>query len=274
MVARSSIERRKRGQRLDPVHVEDRVAHRSADDLELVVSLGEIDRHLGGRDGVSGRRKRGRAFKQVADRLVARVLERNQGKAVLRNFELGAGVAHLQAQVRGLRHRQTMVAGDHNHARLGEDLLQLGRPDRLFANDPCQLQNFDRSGAPIELQQKPGRTSPSDEVRGDWIGGVAYGNARRSGDAAPNDSCPRLGCRIKPRASKPQQLSRTVAPGKPDARAAPIAEISPALDQARLRRRMRLEPGGRLAAHATAGSPASQADAADRLTRSACGRRA
>src|SRR5205814_1580074 len=79
------VERGKRSKRLDPVHVEDRVAHRCADDLELVVSLGDIDGHLGRRDGVSGCRYRGRAYKQVADRLVARVLERNQGKAVLRN---------------------------------------------------------------------------------------------------------------------------------------------------------------------------------------------
>ena len=92
----------------------------------LSCRLGEIDRHLGGRDGVFGRRKRGRALEKVADRLVARVLERNQGKSVLRNFELGAGVAHLQTQVRGLRHGQTEIAGDDHHARLGEDLLQLG----------------------------------------------------------------------------------------------------------------------------------------------------
>src|SRR5256885_17271313 len=38
---------------------------------------------------------------------------------------IGAGVAHLEAQIRGLRHRQTMVEGNHNHARLGQDVLQL-----------------------------------------------------------------------------------------------------------------------------------------------------
>src|SRR4051794_17326447 len=120
------IERGKLGKRPDSVYVEDRVAHRAADDLELVVRLGEIDGHLGRRDGVSGSRKRGRALQQVTDRLIASLLERNQGKSVLRNFELSACIAHPQAQVRGLRHRQTEVAGDHNDARVGEDLLQLG----------------------------------------------------------------------------------------------------------------------------------------------------
>src|SRR5947209_1883128 len=82
------VERGELGQRLDPVHVEQGVAHRPADDLEPVVGLGEIDRDLGRRDRIARGRQRGRALHQVADRLVARVLESDQGKAVLGHFIL------------------------------------------------------------------------------------------------------------------------------------------------------------------------------------------
>jgi hypothetical protein len=45
------VEGRERGESLDPIDVEQCVAHRSADDLESVVRLGEVHRDLGGRYG-------------------------------------------------------------------------------------------------------------------------------------------------------------------------------------------------------------------------------
>ena len=140
--------------------------------------LGEIDGHLGRRDGVSGSRKRGRARQQVADRLVARALERNQGKSVLRNFELSAGIAHLQAQVRGLRDRQTEIAGDHNHARLGEDVLQLG--DQIgFLRTIHANSIFGRSKLRSRFNKSSGGSLTPLMSVGRWIDGAAC-NARRS----------------------------------------------------------------------------------------------
>jgi hypothetical protein len=53
------IEARQLGQCPDPVHVENGVAHRSAQDLELVGGLGEIHGNLGGRDRIDRSRDRG-----------------------------------------------------------------------------------------------------------------------------------------------------------------------------------------------------------------------
>ena len=53
-------------------------------------------------------------------------LERDLGKPVLRDFELGPGIAHLRPQCGGLRHRQAEVAGDDHHADLVEDRVEGG----------------------------------------------------------------------------------------------------------------------------------------------------
>ena len=52
---------------------------------------------------------------------------------------------------------------------------------------------------------------------GSWIDGAASCSARRSGVTASNDSCPRLGWKLR---GEPHQLSRTVAPAGAGARAA------------------------------------------------------
>src|SRR5262245_6677439 len=120
------IERRKGGKRLDSVQVEQRFAHRATDDLKTIVGLGELHRDFRSRDGIDRGGQSGRAGQHVADRSVLGALERDLGKPVLRNFELGTGIAHLHAQVGRLGDRQAEIAGDHHHAGLVEDVLQLG----------------------------------------------------------------------------------------------------------------------------------------------------
>src|SRR4030095_9855625 len=120
------VERRQRGKRLHSVRVEDRIAHRPADDLETIVGLGEIDRSLGGSDRVGRGGERGRPGQQVAERGVARSLERNESKRVLCDLVAGTGRAHAVPQGGGLGHRQAEITGDDHHVRLVERLLELG----------------------------------------------------------------------------------------------------------------------------------------------------
>ena len=147
------------------------------------------------------------------------------GKPVLRNFVLGPGVAHLQAKLADWATERPRIAGDHDHARLRQDVLQLGDQIGFLANDPCQLQSippclWQRRG-PNSSRGKPHQSA---KVRWGWIDGVASTathDRERHARRTRRIPVPVSGCKLR---SKPQQLSRT-APGASPTRSGAYSEI-------------------------------------------------
>src|SRR4051812_20904522 len=92
------IERRQRGERLDAVRIQSGLAHRSAEDDELLVRLGEVGRDLGRRDHIARISDDRRALEQGSDGRDVRAFESDLGEAVFRDLHGGASGAHLLAQ--------------------------------------------------------------------------------------------------------------------------------------------------------------------------------
>ena len=85
-----------------------------------------------------------------------------------------------------------------------------------------------------ELQQKPEAKPRAANVRGAWIDGVAIATHDGARTGAPNDSCPRLGCRLSrsPESSGGSCLGR-LRTAEAAAKRAPIADSPSVINRVR-----------------------------------------
>src|SRR5579871_5926499 len=123
-LAAQLIQRRQGCERLDPVGVEQRVAHRPADDGELFVRIGVADRHLRGshRIGRIGDRRWPLEERRQLGEL--RAFESATSEPILRHFEAGTGLPHLPPKVRHFGDRQAGLLSHDDQLRLGQDVMQ------------------------------------------------------------------------------------------------------------------------------------------------------
>src|SRR5580704_15829024 len=123
------IERRERGERLHSVRVQGGLAHRSAEDHELLVRLGKVDGDLRRRDRIAGRDDHRRPLEQGRDGRDVGAIKSNLGETVLRDLHGCARVLRLPTQSLHLRHREAGIVSNDDDARGLEGRVE--RADQL-----------------------------------------------------------------------------------------------------------------------------------------------
>ncbi len=116
--------------------------HRSTEDHEFLVSLGVLDRHLGGGDRIHRSGDGDRPLEEVHKRCVRRAFESNLGDAVFGDPEGSTRSTHLPAQSAHLRNRHSAIVGYDHHAGLSEDASQRLDHRGFFAPSTARLQFF------------------------------------------------------------------------------------------------------------------------------------
>lgn len=124
------IERRQRGKSLDAIDVQDGCAHRTAENDELLVRLGEFDGNFRRRHRIAGCSDHSRPLQQGADGCDVGAFKSNFGETVLRNLHRGARLLHLLAQLLHLGNGEAGIVSDDRDAGGLEQTIQ--RFDRLF----------------------------------------------------------------------------------------------------------------------------------------------
>src|SRR5581483_7937441 len=108
---------RESGERLHAVEIKRGLAHRAAENDELLIPLGEIDSDLGRRHRILGVSDDCRPLEQGREVIDVRAFESFFREAVLGDFYDGPTLLHLPAKRRHLRDGETGVMSDHD--RLG-----------------------------------------------------------------------------------------------------------------------------------------------------------
>ena len=164
------IKRRQCCQRLHAIHVEKRIAHRTAYEFELVVRLRKFHGHFRGSHGIDRCRKTRRAGQHIAERGIRSALNREFGELILRDFETGPGFAHFRPQISRLRHRQPEITGDDDNADCGEACVQTGNQIGLFSTVHAILHVF-RCADMTHLLSRTGSldSEPIRPARGVWL---------------------------------------------------------------------------------------------------------
>ncbi len=123
-MARSSSSDGSEASALTPFGVQGGLAHRSAEDDELLVRLGEVGGDLGRRDHIARISDDRRALEQGSDGRDVRAFESDLGEAVLRDLHGGAGLPHLLAQSLHLGDREAGIVSDNDDVGGLEDPVQ------------------------------------------------------------------------------------------------------------------------------------------------------
>src|SRR4051812_1806275 len=118
------IERRQRGECLDAVGIQGGLAHRSAENDELFVRLGEVGGDLGRRNHIARVSEDRRPLQQGTDGSDVRAFESDLGEAVFRDLHGSASLPHLLAQRLHLGDRETGILGDNDDVGGLEDPVQ------------------------------------------------------------------------------------------------------------------------------------------------------
>jgi len=121
-------------QRLDGRDVERAFAERAGNQRQLVVLPGVCDGDLGGRHRITREGDRRRPLEQRLERLELGAVKRALRQFVLGDAEIGAGGAHLAAQIGDFLDRHAGLVGDDHDRRLGERGVQ--RIDQLLLLGP------------------------------------------------------------------------------------------------------------------------------------------
>src|SRR5215470_14199240 len=124
------VERRQRSECLDAVLVERGLAHRPAQDHELLVCLGEVGGDLCRSDRIARIGDHGRPLQQGDDRGCVSAVESDLGEPVLGDLHRRARLLHLPAQVLHLGHREARILSDDHDVGALEDTVE--RRDELF----------------------------------------------------------------------------------------------------------------------------------------------
>ena len=125
ILARSSSSDGKRRERLDAVRVEHGLAHRSAEDHELLVRLGEVGGDLGRANRIARIGDHGRSLQQGTDAGNVRAFKSDLGEAVLGDLHRCASLPGLLAQDLHLGNREAGIVSHDDGVGGLEDLLQL-----------------------------------------------------------------------------------------------------------------------------------------------------
>src|SRR5215831_3018632 len=133
------VERRQVGQRLDGVGVHDRRPHRSAQDHELVVLPGILDRDPRGAHGVARKGDAGLALEKTGGALGSGAFQRQHGETVLGDLDCAAGFFHALAKLGHLRDSHARVVGNYQHAAVLPCLIEGGNELAFLCSIHCLL---------------------------------------------------------------------------------------------------------------------------------------
>src|SRR5262249_17140979 len=192
------IQRRQRGERLHAVRVQGGLAHRAAEDHELLVRLGEVADDLGRGYRIARVGDHGRPLHGGGDRSPVGAFKSDLGEPVLRHLHGCASRSRLLAQGLHLTDREACVVSHHHHVRGLEHPVEVG--DSLFLGRSIHL-------VALSGRRPASREDDSRRLRHAVLGPIRHTGGRRTGTTL--DALPRG------RQSRPEFLEVRTVPGLP-----------------------------------------------------------